>query len=265
MKELLKKITDLTINEVLQQEVILPSIYLKVFSKYAKDLEIDLQDVKFNEEINKIIINELQNIDSYMKTIEQNVKTMERITQNNKKALLENKPEEFDYILQDINKLEKNVKSLNDKIYKDEQVKTYNRKWIYNKFLDENGTFKDTGICVLIDVVDFDYLSKEYGKLLANNYIIFTMDFVEKRFEKLNIKYKISRYIEDKFLIFIDNRTEKEVENIFFNLKKALLSTTLKSKSGILISGNLDYYQLAYNKNQNAQILFEDLFSKVGK
>ncbi len=262
MKKILKKITDLTINDILQQEIILPSVYLKTFNDHAKDLEINIQDEKFEKEINKVILDELENIDNYMKNIEQNMKMMKKITKDNKKALLENKTGSFDSILKDIHKLEKNMQDLNDKLYKDELIKTYNRKWIYNQFLEEEAKFRKKGICALIDISDFDYITREYGKLIATNYVIFIIDFIKKRFDKLGINYEIAKYLDDKFLIFIEHKSIKDIDLILFNLKKAILATTLKSKSGLLINGNLDYYYEAYNERQDSQELFENLFAK---
>ncbi|MBS9782874.1 MAG: hypothetical protein KGV43_03645 [Arcobacter sp.] len=263
MKEILKKITDLTINDILQQEVILPSSYLKSFNTRAKELEINVEDEDFKKEIDDIIVNELKNIENYMKNIEENIETMEEITKKNKEAILENKDGNFDSILKDINKLEKNMKNLNDKMYKDEIFQTYNRKWIYNKFLDKNNKFRTDGICVLIDIVDFEYIKKEYGNVLASNYIIYIINFIEKQLTKMAIEYKIAKYVEDKFLIFIDSKYKKEIEGAFYNLKKALLSTTLKSKSGVLIHSNLDYFYDSYNEKQNAQEFFEDIFFQI--
>ena len=44
MKQELKKITDLTINDLLNNDIILPSTYFDKFNYHAKELEIDLDD-----------------------------------------------------------------------------------------------------------------------------------------------------------------------------------------------------------------------------
>ena len=56
MKKQLKKITDLTINELLNNEIILPSTYLDKFNYHAKELEVDLDDENFNKELNNLIL-----------------------------------------------------------------------------------------------------------------------------------------------------------------------------------------------------------------
>lgn len=263
MKKILKKITDLTINDILKKDIILPSLYFKKFNKHAKKLEIDIEDESFKKELDEIMLNELENIENYMNSIESNIKTMEQVTKDSKKALLENDSNSIDLISEQITKLQQEVNILNERMYKDELTKTYNRKWIYSKYLDSNSQFKQNGISILIDIIDFDYLQKEYGELLANNYIIFTITFLEKHLDKLNINYKVAKYFENKFLVFLDTIKEEEIENFLLNFKKILSNTTLKSNSGLLIKGNLNYYFSSYNKKQNSQEVFEQLFSQI--
>ena len=44
MKKELEQITNLTINELLNKEIILPSLYFEKFNYHAKKMEIDLED-----------------------------------------------------------------------------------------------------------------------------------------------------------------------------------------------------------------------------
>ena len=46
-------------------------------------------------------------------------------------------------------KLQKEIEDLNDKLFLDDITKTFNKKWIYNKFLNEDAEFRENGICVL--------------------------------------------------------------------------------------------------------------------
>ena len=69
MKNELKKITDITINELLNKDVIMPSIYFEKFNKNARTLEINLSDSSFNKELNQIIIEDFNSIEDYMGNI----------------------------------------------------------------------------------------------------------------------------------------------------------------------------------------------------
>lgn len=67
MKEKLKEITDLTINELLEEEVILPSEYFECFDKHAKLSEIELKDDSFEKEVDELLLNEISSINNYVK------------------------------------------------------------------------------------------------------------------------------------------------------------------------------------------------------
>ena len=62
----------------------------------------------------------------------------------------------------------------------------------------------------LIDVSDYIYVQKEYGELLANNLLIFATKFINQKLNEEKLKYKMVRYHENKFLIFILNTNKQE-------------------------------------------------------
>lgn len=261
MKEHLKKITNKTINELLNNEIIMPSIYFEKFNKNAKNLEIDLEDKKFNKEMNKVLVNDYETIESYMQTIADNISTIQKAAKNSKKAILEKNVEMLSDIYKQMNDLEKEVASLNNKLFIDTLTNTYNRKWIYNKYLDKNADFKNDGIVVLIDISDHEYIEKEYGSLIANNLLIFTTNFIKKNLKEEKINFEIARFLDNQFLLFIDNCDEKDIKNLLLNIKQLLLNTTLKSNSGLIVKGNFDYYTHNFMTKQSSREIFENLYS----
>ena len=62
MKKQLKKITDITINELLNKDVIMPSIYFEKFNKNARTVNINLEDTSFVKELNNILIEDFNSI-----------------------------------------------------------------------------------------------------------------------------------------------------------------------------------------------------------
>ena len=90
MRQQLKKITDLTINDILNKNIILPSTYFDKFNYHAKELEIDLDDEKFKHEINKLISEDFQAIENYMNLIATNAAALKESTKNAADAILNN-------------------------------------------------------------------------------------------------------------------------------------------------------------------------------
>lgn len=259
MKKELKKITDLTINNLLNNEIILPSIYFEKFNYFAKEMEVNLDDLSLKKELDKIILDDFNNIEEYMKIIISGAIDLQENTKSAKSAILNKNNESLNDVYKKMINLENELKALTNKLFLDDISNTYNRKWIYNKFLDSNANFKEDGSCILLNVLDYFYLQKEYGELLANNLLIFATNFISKKLEEENYNFQIARYVENKFFIFISNENKQEIKNTILNIEQMLLNTTLKSNSGLLIKAKYEFKIIDYKKDQESKTIFEPL------
>lgn len=259
MKKKLEKITNLTINELLNNEIILPSLYLEKFSYHAKEIEVNLDDENFEKELNKIIVEDFKTIERYMSMIISNVLELKEDAKDARTALLNKDIDALGEVYKKMINLEKELKTLNNELFIDDTTKTFNRKWIYNKFLNENASFKDNGICLLIDVIDYTYIQDEYGELLAKNLLLFVTNFISQKLKDEGYEFKIARYFNDKFFVFITNEDKKDVKNYIINLEQMLLNTTLKSNSGLYIKANYKFVLNEYKQNQDSKLVFEKL------
>lgn len=264
MRQELKKITNLTINELLNNEIILPSTYFNKFNYHAKELEINLDDEDFKKELTSVILEDLQTIENYMNIVLSSATALQENTKNATDAILNKDVDTLGDIYKKMLDLENEVKSLNNKLFLDDITNTFNKKWVYNKFLNTEALFQQNGICVLIDVVDYTYIQKEYGELLANNLLIFATKFINQKLNDENLDFKIVRYYENKFLVFILNsdKNKKEIINAILNLEHLLSSTTLKSNSGLFIKAKYKFNISSYKTNQESKEIFERLLSK---
>lgn len=267
MNEELKKITNQTINEVLPNEVILPSTYFEKFNKNARILEIDIEDKKFEDKINSLIVQEFNTIEEYMNVIEKNISNLGEITKESKDAIKRKDYSTLNESYKKIELLEKEIQDLTSKIYKDSLTDTYNKKWFYNHYLDEKGQFKNDAVAVLLTIKDFDYIKEEYGKLIADNLVMFIIKFLKEHFvdskEYLGEpfeKYNLLRYFDNQFIIFVEEKSKQKVNTLLLNIKQLLTNTTLKSNSGLLIKANFDYSITTVKQKEAAKGIFEELF-----
>ena len=263
MKQQLKKITNLTINKLLNNDIILPSTYFDKFNYHAKELEINLDDEDFKKELNNIILEDLQTIEKYINIIITNATTLQENTTNATNAILNKDVDSLGDIYKKMIDLEKEVRSLNNKLFLDDITNTYNKKWLYNMFLDKNTAFQQNGICVLVDVIDHVYIEKEYGEFLANNLLIFASKFIYQNLKDENLDYKIVRFTESKFLIFIltEKDNKKDAINFILNVEQQLLNTTLKSNSGLFIKAKYEFKIDSFKINQDSKEVFEKLLT----
>tara|TARA_B100001063_G_scaffold34941_1_gene28503 strand:- start:3108 stop:3908 length:801 start_codon:yes stop_codon:yes gene_type:complete len=263
VKKQLKKITDITINELLNKDVIMPSIYFEKFNKNARTVNINLEDTSFVKELNNILIEDFNSIEKYMNEIEKNASLIRNAVKDTQNALLNKDIDTLTDIYSQMTKLEKEVTLLNRQLFVDDLTSSNNRKWIYNKFLNKKAEFKKSGVCVLIDISDFDYINNEYGTLLANNLIIFINNFLKESLKDENFDFKIARFFDSQFLIFIEDKKEKEVSNLIFNIKQLLINTTLKSKAGLVLRADYKYSISKYKENEDSKKIFEQLFYQI--
>ena len=264
MKKELKKITDLTINHLLNNNIILPSTYFDKFNYYAKDLEIELDSETFKKEINNIIIEDFKSIEKYMHSIFTNATNLQEYTKDAKNALLKKDTNS----LKDINKkillLEKEITNLNNQLFLDDITNTYNKKWIYYKLLDDDYEFKEDGVCVLMESLDYYYIQKEYGALIGHNLLIFTSNFITQKLKDEKFNFNIVRYNENKFLIFLlDTKGhEKHISNFFSNFEKLLSIMTLKNNMGCVINAKFKFEICEFKAQQEAKEIFNKLISQ---
>lgn len=257
MKRNLKKITDKTVQDLLQNEIILPSSYFESFDKNAKDLSIDITDTTFENEVSDVIVEELKNINIYMQKTIKNIDSLSQATKDAQEAIKNKDEGTLTTINSSLNIMKNEIDELKNLIYLDELTKVYNRKWIYNHMINEEGTFQDEGILLFIDINDFNYIIDKYGNLIADNVIIYVSKFLSHKFKKETIDFKISRYSNDQFILFINSDNLINIISFINNIRIELSNSTLKSKSGLTFKTNFNFGLLKYNTTDIFQSTLE--------
>ncbi|WP_413701582.1 GGDEF domain-containing protein [Psychromonas sp. KJ10-10] len=153
--------------------------------------------------------------------------------------------------------MKKEMQALKDLIYIDPLTKTFNRKWIYNHAVDEQGDFQDKGILLFIDIADCDYLAEKYGNLIVDNVILYIAKFLMQKFGKEKIQFEIARYSNAQFVLFIKKDTIDNISSFLTNARVELSNTTLKSKSGLMFKANFNFGIVKYSQHEAFQMMLE--------
>lgn len=251
MKDKLREITDLTVNELLEEEIILPSTYFECFDKHAKLSELELNDKEFEKEVDEFIISEISSINSYVKSATKNIDDVATITQDAQKAIENNDSNALKKLYSQIKELKEELNSMTENIYKDYLTKAYNKKWLYHKYLNDHSKIKEDGIITLVDIKDFEYIKKTYNRLISNNLLIFIYEFLTKELTKEDVDFEVCRYLNNKYIFCINSSDIQYISNLIKNISTALFGTTLKSNSGIMIKPNYKYSSLAVKKDDS--------------
>lgn len=259
MDKMLRMITDSTINELLNQEVIMPSQYYKTFDKHSKNNDMYIYDEDFEKEISVLIDKEFDKINHYMSQTVDSVDELDTITTEAQDAIDKKDTQQLMKVNGQVKKLKSQLESLQNEIFKDELTKLYNRKYLHHKLLDTNGKFKSNGLIVLIDINNFRKINEKYGQLIGDNVLIYTMNFILKKLDKENIKTTTIRYAGDKFLFFFNAENEKKIAQLFKNIRFDLLNSTVKSKSGHIITISFGFGTSAFSPKNEFQSLLMSL------
>lgn len=246
MRASLKKITGQTLQDLLQNEIILPSSYFKHFDQNAKKLSVNISDNHFENEVNNVIAEELQSINDYMNLAVTNIDVLSEQTENAQIAIAEKDSEKLKTISKTIMALKEEINFLRESIHFDPLTKAYNRRWIFNQAIKKDGTFKENGLLLLINLTDCDYLTKEHGSLVTDNVILYICKFVNNKFKSEGIAFSIARYSQSQFLLFIKKDTEENIIPFVKNIRLELSNTTLKSKSGLIFKTSFNFGLVSY-------------------
>ena len=257
MKNNLKKITDKTINALLQNEIILPSSYFKSFDQNAKDFSVEIQDSDFENEIGTVIVEELNSINNYMNATVKNIDALSIATDDIQQAIKEKDEYKIQMLNASISNMKKEIIALKDSIYRDPLTHSFTRRWIYNNVVSSEGTFVDEGVLVFIDLIDCDYLTDKYGNLLTDNVILYIAKFLTNKFEAEKIDCNIARYTNSQFVLFIKDEEVKSIISFIKNLRMQLAHKTLKSKSGLMFKTNFTFGLAQYNSFETFQDVIE--------
>ena len=262
MKDKLKQITDQTVNELLNEEVILPSSYFQCFDKHAKNLEIDLEDENFEKELSDVMQEEFNEINGYVHSAIEKIDTASQVTLDAQKAIETQNTEALKGLYKQIKDLQNELQTITDKVYIDYLTKTYNKKWLYHKYLSKDRKYQNNAIVILIDVADYDYITNTYNQLIANNLLIYVSKFFSNKFKEEGYDFEMSRFLNNKFLIFLNEIDLKGIEVVFRSSAKVLFGTTLKSNSGILITPSFNYSMQEVKKDHCFQESLELLLTR---
>ncbi len=257
MKTNLKKITDQTIQALLQNEIILPSSYFKLFAQNAKKINVDIKDLQFEREVSSVLVHELNNINNYMKKTVENIEVLTLATEDAQQAIKDKDENKLNEINSTLGHMKKEIDSLKGLIYTDSLTRTFNKRWIYNKAIQENGDFKSAGLLLLIDLIDYHYLANKYGNLLADNVILYISKFLVSKFKTENITFEIARYSNNQFILFVKEETRESLVSFIKNIRLLLGNTTLKSNSGLMFKTSFHFGAVQYDATENFQNVLE--------
>lgn len=222
-EEMLKVISRDAINSLKSLDIVTPSMYTAMFSKFATSHNLSLDNDEFvsnqllDEKISRII--DIQDITSnnVIKLSENTDKAICAIKDKNEHLLME--------VLNETNSLREEVERLKESMYKDELTQVYNRKWLHDKLLIENSTkLKESGTLAMIDLNYFKEINDIHGHVVGDKVLTYIANELHK------IEERVVRYGGDEFLlIFSPDVSQDEANSVLNNIREKILSKKIKA------------------------------------
>lgn len=205
-------------------DIVTPSIYTSIFTKFAQYHHIDLEN---DEKLTDDLLNE--KISAFEKLQER--------TSNNAQALSEHADKAIDAIkqkdeailaevLKETKKLRQEIEKLKESLYKDELTNVYNRKWLHDTILCTEGEcMQSSGTLAIIDLNYFKLVNDSFGHIVGDKVLVYIAHLLHKT------KNKVIRYGGDEFLILFSKKTsEQDAIKELNKLRETVIAKKLKTK-----------------------------------
>ncbi|WP_321777872.1 GGDEF domain-containing protein [Sulfurimonas sp.] len=221
--ETLKIISNETKNSIDQLKIVTPSIYASIFSKFALEHKVDLDDEsKFAKEL---MIMECSNLTNMQTQASKNARKLSENADKAINAIKEKDEEILNEVLKEAKSLRREVEKLKESIYKDELTHTYNRKWLHDNLLKEDSSsFKEAGTIAMIDLNYFKIINDTYGHVVGDKVLIYIANQLKKT------RYTVIRFGGDEFIIiYPKNISDSKATSNLNRIREDIISKKLKS------------------------------------
>ena len=221
-RRVLEIISNETKDKVCNMDVITPEIFANLFMQNAKKHHIDNYEEMMQDFLAK-------QVESYLHIQDKTSKQADQLSETTSKALeaiKEKNDEALSEVLFETQKLRKEIDKLKESLYKDELTGAYNRKWLHDHLLAQNGNqFTQKGVMSLIDLNYFKTINDTYGHIIGDKVLVFITSQLKK------IAPHVVRYGGDEFLVFFeDENSPKHVKDLMTKRRENLLKKHLKAK-----------------------------------
>ncbi len=114
---------------------------------------------------------------------------------------------------------------LQENLYIDELTNIYNRRWLYEKYLDSE-KFKKEGTFAFVDIDKFKSVNDNYGHLTGDK----VLSMIGSLLKKVEDTFAI-RFAGDEFILVSENHNKNKLTKLLEVIRKNLKATNLKHEN----------------------------------
>lgn len=228
MKQIDEKTLEIVSNETKSSigdiNIVTPLIYTDLFSKFASSHNAEISEE--NKITDHLLSQKIALFTSLQESTSKNAKKLSESTSKALSALKEKNETTLQEVLQETQKLQKEIERLRESVYKDELTSVYNRKWLHDYCLeDDSQNFKESGTLALIDLNYFKIINDTYGHIIGDKVLVFIASQLKKS------KGSVIRYGGDEFIIiFSDSTTKEDADSKLYHIREDIIKKNLVVK-----------------------------------
>ncbi len=221
--DIFKIITNEAKETISPMNVVTPTIYASIFSKYAHEHNQEINDEE--KMAIDILKSECSNLTNLQNEVSKNADKLSNSTAKAIDAIKEQDTATLNEVFHETQLLKKEIEKLKDSLYKDELTQVYNRKWLHDKCLQEDSNnFKNDGVLVMLDLNYFKIINDTHGHIIGDKVLI----FIANQLKKLKHQHTL-RYGGDEFILLSTSATKTQITQEVEQLRESILSKKLKA------------------------------------
>jgi diguanylate cyclase len=220
---ILQIISNETKDSIDKLSVVTPSIFASIFSKFAQEHNASIENEdELSHDLMKL---ECSNLTKMQAETSKNADILSQSTSKAINAIKVKDEALLNQVLQETEKLRLEVEKLKESVYKDELTNLYNRKWLHDKYTDDNASkFTTSGALAIIDLNYFKIINDTHGHIIGDKVLI----FLANQFKKTS--YPVVRYGGDEFLLLIPNNVTPSIAaKTIHELRENIITKKLKA------------------------------------
>ncbi len=250
----LKIATDDTLKELREFDVITPDLYTDAFQSKLKSIGVDA-DMDILSQNNVPLI--LDKILKIQKETQEGTKTLKENIDLATVAIRNQDEEALASIKDHMTALQERISALEEEVYIDDLTKAYNRKWLFDKIL-ENDTFPKDGVLTFIDLDKFKVINDSYGHI-AGDKVLFLISNVLQKLDGVDV----IRYGGDEFIMISFNHDVDYIESYLTKVNEGFKNKSFKFQGHtfkVSLSSGSASFKSGENFHQITSIVDEKMY-----
>lgn len=252
----LKVVTGDTLKELISLDVVTPQMYESLFKSKLRvyDDSYDVSDLSVDS-----MIQNLETISKIQNETQESAKEIHSNINLAQKAIEKHDIKALEKIKDHMKTLQERISKLENEVYIDALTKVYNRKWLFDKALDD-GKFKSDGVLVFIDLDKFKEVNDNYGHLAGDKVLVLIANMLVKISD-----VNVARFGGDEFVILSEHLKEDQLQDDLDKINKNFETKSLKFKNStfkISISYGCHPFKKGENFKKIAQVVDEKMYEQ---